>query len=255
MPAHVRRPGDLPHHRRMSIDWLREPRIVLFTGAGLSAESGVPTYRGAGGIWREYRYEDYACQRAFERDPVRVLDFHALRRTKVLACAPHAGHAHIRAMQAVHPGVTVITQNIDGLLQRAGVQVAAELHGSLWRLRCPVHGIHEDATAGAFAHRQCPQCAPARKTWLRPDITWFEDAVNPAVFGRAEQCVAEATLFVGIGTSGAVWPAAGFAQAARAAGARMVEINPEDNEASPLYHERLRQPASRGLSARFPLPA
>ncbi|MDP3294952.1 MAG: Sir2 family NAD-dependent protein deacetylase [Nevskia sp.] len=234
--------------------WRDFRRIVLFTGAGLSAESGVPTYRGTGGIWREYNYQDYACQRAFDRDPVQVLDFHELRRAKVLSCAPHAGHAHIRAMQAVHSGTHVITQNIDGLLQRAGVAVAAELHGSLWRLRCPRHGIREDLAAGAFAHRQCPDCPPARAPWLRPDITWFEDAVNEAVFEHAAMLVDDAELFVGIGTSGAVWPAAGFAERARRRGARMVEINPEDNEASALYPERLRISASEGLPTLFPIP-
>ena len=233
-------------------DWREYPRIVLFTGAGLSAESGVPTYRGRGGLWTQYNYEDYACQRAFDRDPAKVLDFHEVRREKVLGCAPHAGHAHIRAMQAAHPDVQVITQNIDGLLQRAGVTVAAELHGSLWRLRCPVHGIRADLAAGRYAHRQCPDCAPARQTWLRPDITWFEDAVNQRVFATAEAIVAKATLFVGIGTSGAVWPAAGFAHQAREAGARMVEINPEDNDASALYAERIRSAASEALPTLLP---
>lgn len=237
--------------------WRDFRSIVLFTGAGLSAESGVPTYRGAGGIWREYNYQDYACQRAFDRDPVQVLDFHELRRAKVQSCAPHAGHAHIRTMQALHSGVQVITQNIDGLLQRAGVAVAAELHGSLWRLRCPVHGSREDLTAAAFADRRCPDCPPdsstGRPPWLRPDITWFEDAVNEAVFEHAATLVDDAELFVGIGTSGAVWPAAGFAERARRRGARMVEINPEDNEASPLYGERIRQPASKALPEAFPI--
>lgn len=234
-------------------DWSCLRHIVLFTGAGLSAESGVPTYRGAGGIWREYRYQDYACQRAFDRHPDKVLDFHEVRRSHVLSCAPHAGHRHIRAMQAAHPGVHVITQNIDGLLQRAGVRVDAELHGSLWRLRCPVHGIRDDGAAGAFAHRRCPDCPPERAPWLRPDITWFEDAVNAGVFEHAAMLVDDAELFVGIGTSGAVWPAAGFAEQARRRGARMVEINVEDNEASALYGERLRRPASTGLSTLLPL--
>lgn len=234
-------------------DWREHSRIVLFTGAGLSAESGVPTYRGRGGIWTQYNYEDYACQRAFDRDPAKVLDFHEVRRDKVLGCVPHAGHAHIRAMQAAHPDVQVITQNIDGLLQRAGVKVAAELHGSLWRLRCPVHGIREDLAAGHFLHRQCPDCSPAHQRWLRPDITWFEDAVNQRVFATAEAIVAKAELFVGIGTSGAVWPAAGFAHQAREVGAQMVEINPEDNDASELYDQRVRAAASIALPALFPL--
>lgn len=234
---------------------LRDYRhVVFFTGAGLSAESGVPTYRGRGGIWQQYRYEDYACQRAFERDPQKVLDFHELRRTRVLACAPHAGHARLARLQALHPGrVDVITQNIDGLLQRAGVDVAAELHGSLWRLRCGCGvradaGGHDGAEAvGAYAARRCAAC----RQWLRPDITWFEDSVDEAVFARAAARVARADLFVGVGTSGAVWPAAGFAQQAQRTGARMVEINPEENEASALYPERVRAPASEAIPALF----
>lgn len=234
-------------------DWRQYRRIVLFTGAGLSAESGMPTYRGRGGIWHEYNYEDYACQRAFERDPVRVLDFHELRRSRALSCVPHAGHHRIRAMQAVHPNVAVITQNIDGLLQRAGVTVAAELHGSLWRLRCPVHGRREDLQAGTYAHRRCPDCAPETAPWLRSDITWFEDMVNEAVFATATALVEATDLFVGVGTSGAVWPAAGYAQLARQRGIAMLEINPEANDASPLYTQHLRLPASEGLVQCFPL--
>ncbi|HSW15245.1 MAG TPA: Sir2 family NAD-dependent protein deacetylase, partial [Solimonas sp.] len=144
--------------------------VLFFTGAGLSAESGVPTYRGRGGIWAQYNYEDYACQRAFERDPVQVLDFHELRRGRALECQPHAGHRHLARLQAAFPQVHVVTQNIDGLLQRAGVTVDAELHGSLWRQRCARHGLREDLQAGPYQQRKCPDCG----AWLRPDITWFE---------------------------------------------------------------------------------
>ena len=231
------------------IDLRRFSRIVFFTGAGMSAECGVPTYRGHGGIWHQYNYEDYACQRAFERDPAKVLDFHELRRTSVLACAPHAGHVHLANLQAAMPGIEVVTQNIDGMFQRVGVRVAAELHGSMWRVRCAEHGVSADEGHGAFRHRQCPQC----NAWLRPDITWFEDNVDSAVFARAGDLVQQADLFVSIGTSGAVWPAAGFAQQALRSGARMVEINPEDNEASSLYETRGRQAASAAIPALFPL--
>lgn len=224
--------------------------IVIFTGAGLSAESGVPTYRGRGGIWQQYNYEDYACQRAFDRDPVRVLDFHEVRRTKVLACLPHAGHAAIAALQAARPGVQVITQNIDGLLQRAGARVDAELHGSLWRVRCARHGIWEDAADGPYRSRLCPQCLPTEVP-LRPDITWFEDRVNEAVFARAGELVARADLFVSVGTSAVVWPAAGFIEAAKRAGARMIEVNPEATEASGLFDECAREPASVALPRMF----
>lgn len=233
------------------IDLTAFRHIVFFTGAGMSVESGVPTYRGRGGIWNQYNYEEYACQQAFDADPAKVLDFHELRRARVLDCAPHAGHLHLARLQAAFPLVEVITQNIDGMLQRAGVRVAAELHGSLWRMRCALHGLAVDAAAAPFRHRRCPQCS----TWLRPDITWFEDNVDAAVFAHARRLVAQADLFVSVGTSGAVWPAAGFAQQAQRANARMVEINPEDNEASSLYPMQVRASASEAIPALFPIPA
>ena len=147
------------------------------------------------------------------------------------------------------PDVAVITQNIDGMFQRAGVRVAAELHGSLWRMRCAAHGISADEGQGAFRHRKCPQC----DAWLRPDITWFEDDVDARVFARAGRLVAQADLFVSVGTSGAVRPAAGFARQAQRSGAHMVEIDPEDNEASPLHATRVRAAASEAIPALFPL--
>ncbi|TDU30829.1 NAD-dependent deacetylase [Panacagrimonas perspica] len=233
------------------IDLASFQHVVFFTGAGMSAECGVPTYRGSGGIWSQYNYEAYACQRAFDADPVKVLDFHELRRSTVLACPPHAGHHHLARLQAAFAHVDVITQNIDGMFQRAGVRVAAELHGSLWRLRCARHGIRSDEERGAFLERRCADC----DAWLQPDITWFEDNVDADVFARAGALVSHADLFVSVGTSGAVWPAAGFAQQARRAGARMIEINPEDNEASQLYDERVRAAASEAIPRLFPIPS
>ena len=231
-----------------AIDLSAHRAPLFFLGAGMSAESGVPTYRGRGGIWEQYDYQDYACQRAFERDPEKVLDFHQLRRATVLACQPHAGHQHLARLQSAWPALRVVTQNIDGLLQRAGIRVDAELHGSLWRLRCAC-GVQEAPAPAEYPQRRCADCGQ----WRRPDITWFEDAVDAACFERVADWVRRADLFVSIGTSGAVWPAAGFAQLARRSGAEMVEINPEDNEASPLYTRRVRMPASEAMPALFPL--
>jgi NAD-dependent deacetylase len=222
--------------------------VVFFTGAGLSAESGVPTYRGAGGIWSQYRYEDYACQRAFDRDPQRVIDFHQLRRASVLECAPHAGHFALAALQAKYPGVVhVVTQNIDGMLQRAGVRVDAELHGSMWRQRCAKHGVREDLVSGAYATQQCEHCG----AWLRPDIIWFEDSVNEAVFARAGELISDCALFVAIGTSAVVYPAAAFVPLAKRAGAQLVEINPETTEASAMFDRCVALPASEALTSYF----
>jgi NAD-dependent deacetylase len=233
--------------RPVLIEASRFRRIVFFTGAGMSAESGVPVYRGRGGIWQQYNYEDYACQRAFDRDPQKVLDFHEVRRTRVLACQPHAGHFHLAKLQKEHPAVHVITQNIDGMFQRAGVRVDAELHGSLWRMRCARHGVHEDAAAANYTSRECEQCG----TPLRPDIVWFEDAVDPRPFAVAEQLIRSCDLFVAVGTSAVVYPAAGLPRLARAAGAHMIEINPEETEMSALYDRHVHEPASVAIPALF----
>jgi NAD-dependent deacetylase len=225
------------------------PRVVFFTGAGMSAECGVPTYRGSGGIWAQYRWEEYACQDAFDADPHKVLDFHQQRRGSVLACTPHAGHHHLAALQAAHPDLSIVTQNIDGMHQRAGAREVVELHGSLWRMRCSRHGVAEDLAASEFARRECVECGAP----LRPDITWFGDAVNTAVFSRAERLIAQAQLFVAIGTSGVVYPAAGLMPLAARSGARMIEINPEQTEMSGLFGEHVRQAAGTALPELFVL--
>jgi NAD-dependent deacetylase len=223
--------------------------VVFFTGAGMSAESGVPVYLGRGGIWRQYNYEDYACQRAFDRDPQKVLDFHEVRRTHVLACEPHAGHRHIARLQQVHPDVHVITQNTDGMFQRAGVRVDAELHGSLWRMRCERHGVREDLGGGTYATRTCEECGAT----LRPDIVWFEDMVNPVPFETAHKVIRNCDLFIAVGTSAVVYPAAGLPHIARNAGATMIEVNPEETEMSSLYQRQTRAPASVAIPALLPL--
>ena len=225
-------------------------RTLFFTGAGMSAESGVPTYRGLGGIWGQYRWEDYACQRAFDRDAEKVLDFHEERRGRVLACEPHAGHRHLAELQRAGAPMAVVTQNTDGLHSRAGVREVVELHGSLWRLRCPRHGPVVDLAAARFATRRCGQCGAT----LRPDIVWFEDPVDPQVFARAAQLIRECETFVAVGTSAVVYPAARLIPLARECGARMIELNVDDSEMSSLFHERWRGPAGQLLPERFPLP-
>lgn len=227
------------------------PRVVFFTGAGMSAESGVPTYRGRGGIWGQYRWEDYACQRAFDADPDKVLDFHEQRRTRVLACAPHEGHLHLARLQAARPGSAIVTQNTDGLHARAGARDVIELHGSLWRVRCPRHGVREDLDAAAYAQRRCGEC----DSILRPDIVWFEDPVDVATFRRAEAAIRDCDTFVAIGTSAIVRPAAGLIEFARAAGRHMIELNPEETGMSTLFDEHWRGPAGVLLPERFALPA
>ncbi len=218
-------------------------RIVFFTGAGLSAESGIPTYRGRGGIWTEYNYEDYACQRAFDRDPERVWDFHDERRDFVAKCAPNRGHAIVAETQAKKPTTIVVTQNIDGMHQRAGAKDVAELHGSLWRVRCDAENIVRPDDTVPMTPRKC-SCG----AYWRPDIVWFEDQLDHRVVRRAREALEECDLLVSIGTSGVVYPAADLPRIAVAAGAVTVEINLEDTPVSELYRHRLRGKASEILA-------
>ena len=192
--------------------------IVFFTGAGMSAESGVPTYRGKGGIWKQYNYGEYACQEAFDRDPEKVLRFHELRRRAVLDCPPHEGHRVIAGMAET----IVVTQNIDGMHQRAGSLKVVELHGSLWRLRCDRCGTMREDCGQDYATLRCT-CG----NWLRPDIIWFGDMLDESVMQMATEAITACDLFISIGTSASVWPAAGFPALARRSGAYCIEINPE----------------------------
>lgn len=217
--------------------------VVFFTGAGISAESGVPTYRGAGGIWKEYDYERYACQTAFEEDPQRVWDFHNYRRELVGRCQPNAAHLAIARAQREHPRVTLITQNIDGLHTLAGSTEVLELHGCLWRIRCDACGRREDNRESPFTALACP-CGDGT---MRPDITWFGDVLDQDTFEAAFQAVLGTSLLVSVGTSGVVHPAARLPELALKAGATLVEVNPEQTEASTLHHHHLRGKASERL--------
>ena len=213
----------------------------------MSAESGVPTYRGRGGIWNQYKWENYACQTAFERDPEGVLEFHELRRIEALKCQPHGGHTIITDVQNDNSDTIVITQNIDGMHQRAKSKNVIELHGSLWRMWCESEKIlKEDLDRGKYKTRNC-DCG----NWLRPDIIWFQDMLNDKTVLAATQAMASCDLFVSIGTSAVVWPAAGYPKLAKNSGAFCVEINPEATELSGLYDQTIRMPASAGLEHLF----
>ena len=216
--------------------------VVFFTGAGLSAESGIPTYRGKGGIWTEYNYEDYACQRAFDRDPDKVWDFHDKRRAAVAACVPNDGHRVIAATQRRKPDTVVITQNIDGLHQRAGATSVIELHGSLWRVRCDRERVTRSDESVPMSPRRC-SCG----AFLRPDIIWFEDGLDAETVERAQEALAQCDLLVSVGTSAVVYPAAELPRIAMAHGAMTVEINLEDTPVSRFYRHTPRGLASEIL--------
>ena len=172
----------VPIDTRNSIDPADYKQIVFFTGAGMSAESGVPTYRGKGGIWHKYNWEDYACQVAFVRNPEAVLDFHETRRRVLIDCLPHAGHELISDLEKSHENVWIITQNIDGMHQRAGSKNIVELHGSVWRLRCDhCEVVIDDHNPDHYKNWKCDN-----DHWLRPDIIWFNDFLIPAITQKAD---------------------------------------------------------------------
>ncbi len=221
--------------------------IVFFTGAGMSAESGVPTYRGRGGIWNEYKWEDYACQNAFDLNPEIVLNFHELRRIEALKCYPHEGHFLINKVEKLKPNTSIITQNIDGMHQRANSKNIIELHGSLWSLRCQKENIIiEDYSEGKYSKKTC-DCGG----WLRPDIIWFQDMLKEETISLANTKIIDSDVFISIGTSGLVWPAAGYPKLAKSSGSYCIEINPEKTELSNLYDQVLRKPASKALNDLF----
>ncbi len=222
-------------------------KIIFFTGAGMSAESGVPTYRGRGGIWNEYKWEEYACQNAFNKNPELVLHFHQLRRVEALKCIPHQGHTIISNIENFKKNTFIITQNIDGMHQRANSKNVIELHGSLWRLRCEKEGIViEDKLEGQYSKTTC-NCGE----WLRPDIIWFEDMLKEDIISQANQKIIESDLFISIGTSGMVWPAASYPSLAKSSGSYCIEINPEETELSKLYDQVIRLSASDALNQLF----
>jgi len=223
----------------MIIDITNYNNIIFFTGAGMSAESGVPTYRGSGGIWHKYNYEEYACQDAFIGNPKKVLDFHELRRKSVMDCKPHGGHHFITEIQKTHKKVIIVTQNIDGMHQRAGADNVIELHGSLWRMRCDDCSITIDDIGESFAKKKC-DCGK----YLRPDIVWFGDILDSHIIQKASDVIQKCDLFISIGTSGVVWPAAGFPQEAKSSGAHCIEMNTERTELSYLFDEVINCEAS-----------
>jgi NAD-dependent deacetylase len=200
----------------------RARNIVALTGAGCSAESGVPTFRGPGGLWRNFRPEDLATPEAFERDPRLVWEWYDWRRGLIAQASPNPGHAALAALEARGPGLTLITQNVDGLHSLAGSRSLLEIHGSLWRTRClSCSEIREDReTLPRALPPRCP-CGGL----LRPDVVWFGESLPVDLVHRSIRAVDGCDLMLVVGTSSLVQPAASFADAALARGVPVVEIN------------------------------
>ncbi len=198
--------------------------IAVLTGAGVSAESGIPTFRDAQvGLWARYRPEDLATPEAFERNPKLVWDWYAWRREIVRGAQPNPGHYALADMQQRVPQFSLITQNVDGYHQLAGSTAVIELHGNIMRARCSREEVVIDQWAApAGTPPRCPHCSAP----LRPDVVWFGEMLPPAALEAAAQAANTCDVFFSVGTSSLVEPAASLARVALQRGAAVVEINP-----------------------------
>lgn len=216
-------------------------RVAVLTGAGISAESGVPTFREAQtGLWARYNPEELATPEAFRRNPRLVWEWYAWRQERVRQAEPNAGHYALVEMERRIAEVALITQNVDGLHRRAGSQQVVELHGNLFRVKCfaedrPVENWPESANIPP----RCPHCG----SLLRPDVVWFGESLAASALRVAEQAAVTAEIFFSIGTSALVYPAANLPFTALAAGATVVEINPQPTPLSPQVTFSLNGPA------------
>jgi NAD-dependent deacetylase len=219
--------------------------IVILTGAGVSAESGIDTFRSAGGLWERHRIEDVATPEGFERDPDLVLRFYDMRRKNIQEAQPNAAHDALARLDAAWDGnLLIVTQNVDDLHERAGAKRLIHMHGehlSAWCAACDARTVWRDP----LAHRPpCPACAtPA----LRPDVVWFGEM--PYQMDEIDAAVRDCDLFVSIGTSGAVYPAAGFVRTARHVGAHTLELNLDPSQGSIMFHECRLGPATELVPA------
>lgn len=196
--------------------------VAVLTGAGISADSGVPTFRGPEGLWRRYRAEDLATPEAFARDPHLVWEWYAWRRGLIAACQPNPAHHALVRLERQCRAFTLITQNVDGLHVKAGTRGLIELHGNIWRVRCTRCGTV--AVNGDVPIPTPPSCG-ACGGLLRPDVVWFGEGLDAGHLARSLAAIQTAEVVLIIGTSGVVQPAASFAAHARAAGAYVVEVN------------------------------
>ncbi|MFP4036600.1 MAG: SIR2 family NAD-dependent protein deacylase [Desulfobacteraceae bacterium] len=215
--------------QRLGKDLAGARRVSVLTGAGISAESGVPTFRGADGLWKDYHATDLATPQAFARDPELVWEFYNWRRALISKVTFNPAHKALVELENRIPDFTLITQNVDGLHLLAGSRNVLEIHGNLWRVRCTGCGrgtLDQRSDLGRLP--KCEECGAL----LRPDVVWFGESLDPDVLGRAVEAVRACEIMLVIGTSAVVQPAASMAMEAKRAGAAVAEINLEPTEQS-----------------------
>jgi len=226
-------------------DWLQHASsIAVLTGAGISAESGIPTFRSAGGLWRQYRAEDLATPQAFDRDSLLVWEWYQWRRTLIAQARPNPGHFALARLEERTPQFVLVTQNVDGIHDRAGSRNIVKLHGDIWNMRCMACSREwEDKRP------ELPQLPPRCECGglARPGVVWFGEALPPTAWQAAERAARSSAILLVVGTSGVVYPAAHLVTVARSAGARVVEINLEDTPQSLHCDAVLRGPSGELL--------
>jgi NAD-dependent deacetylase len=225
----------------------RARSVAVMTGAGISAESGVPTFRGPDGLWQGHRPEELASPEAFRRDPEKVWEFYDWRRTVLAGCEPNAGHRALAEIERRVADFTLVTQNVDGLHQEAGSQRVFELHGNIWRLR----RVDESGPGRIDERAPMPRPLPPRDqsgAMLRPCVVWFGEMLPMDALLASEEAARRADVFFVVGTSGMVEPAASLARVAKAEGARVVEINPEQTALTDVADDVFREPAAAALA-------
>jgi len=218
----------------------------VLTGAGISAESGLPTFRGPGGMWEGNRPEDLATPEAFARDPEKVWRFYAWRLEKLRAAKPNEGHLALARMERLLPRMTIVTQNVDGLHAAAGSRNILELHGTLLAARCTACDRRFPAPESPIP--PLPRCG-ACGVLLRPDVVWFGEALSPVTWSAASRAAEECAVFFVVGTSSVVAPASSLALLAARGGAYVFEINPEETPLAPLAAGVFRARAAEVLPA------
>ena len=235
---------------RLKAALAKAKRAAALTGAGVSAESGIPTFRGPGGLWRNFRPEDLATPEAFARDPRLVWEWYDWRRGLVADAEPNPAHAALARLEARIEDFWLVTQNVDGLHQRAGSRRVLEIHGNLWRLRCTGCAKYfEDRRVPLPAlPPECGECGGL----LRPGVVWFGESLPMGTFQKALESARAAEVFLVVGTSGAVEPAASLARAAKEAGALVAEVNTDATSLSAVADIRLEAPAGRALPLLVP---